>query len=54
MGGNSGKSGAAERMAYSFIKAVGKKKRMGACDYRMVYRNPGICGFGNCDLCASL
>lgn len=55
MGGVLEKSGAAEKMAYSFIKLIGqKKRRMGAGNYRMVYFNSGICRFRNRDLCPSL
>ena len=55
MGGVLEKSGAAEKMAYSFIKLIGQeKRRMGAGNYRMVYFNSGICRFRNRDLCPSL
>lgn len=55
MGGVLEKSGAAEKMAYSFIKLIGQKnEEWAAGNYRMVYFNSGICRFRNRDLCPSL
>ena len=55
MGGTLEKSGAAEKNGLFIYQSSRKeKRRMGSCNYRVVYCNPGICRFCNCNFCTAL